>query len=243
MTDDIKLERLDCEEGNLAHYKRMRALLHRSQHPAFMGPDQMARCIKNGGHVWIYTVAGEDVATLWTEPQKTHPGEQHGFVLSVVREWKRRGLARRILAEDGPRFGRGTDDVLGFFEDCGYRVIGPAKQHKKYLVYPLSRDPRDWPPPETQDAQDAARATTVSRDAYAAAKAAKGPRKRDEAESAELLALASLTSLVGKSHHEQRLGRLRLLEAMLQSALRDGHMMDALKIQAEAAVLLKQLVR
>lgn len=240
----IDLERLECEAGCLEHYQRMRTLLHRSRHPAFMGPDQMSRCIKNGGHVWIYMHDGEDVATMWTEPQKGHPGEQHGFVLSVVGAWKSKGLARQILLADGPRFGRAIDGVLGFFADCGYRICGPAKlDKKKHVVYPLSRDPRDWPDPATEEGAAAEETLRASLEAYRSERekreakaAAKAPREVDPS-----LAGISFSALIGRSPHSKKECQLRLLDAMLQQALRDGDLVTALKIQAEAAIVLRGL--
>lgn len=245
MSDEpIELERIECEAENLDHYKRMRTLLHRSRHPAFMGPDQMSRCIKKGGHVWIYTHNGEDVATLWTEPAKGYPDEQHGFVISVVGEWKSKGLAREILQRDGPRFGRAIDGVLGFFADCGYRICGPAKTDKKrHVVYPLSRDPRDWLDPETEDGMLAEETLRVSLDAYRAEREERAAKAHAKAprELAPELSTMRFSELIGHTPSAKREAQLRLLDAMLQQALRDGDLANALKIQSEAARLLRTM--
>lgn len=244
--NDISLERFDCVAGELAHYQRVRRVLHSAQHPAFLGPEQMERCLRHDGHVWLYMHAGEDIATLWTEPQKGFPNEQHGFVLSVIKAWKGRGIARRILVEDGPRFGRAIDGVLAWFADCGYQICGEGVwKHKRHVVYPVSRDPRDWPDPASEAGKQAAKALAASRENFADERNAKATKQQapDAApEPFDMGAAKPFVALEADSRAAQLRNQLALLDTMLQAALRDGKYTDALKIQTEAATILRHLV-
>lgn len=250
MSDDLKF--ISCNAADLSQYRRVKRVLDRAQHPEHLGPARYTRCLERGGDVLLFSCGDEDVATMWMDPHPEHTGEFVGYVLSVIKAWQARGIARRVLTEHGPKYGRVTDPLLGFFADCGYQISGPPDwSQRRYVTYPVSREPAEWLAATTAEGKTAADALAVSRDAHAT-KSAEADARR-EARGAhvdaaqpfdpppELLAAASFSSLVGASQRARKIAQLKLLDEMLLAAIRDGKLADALKIQGEAARLLRTL--
>lgn len=106
-------------------YRRFKHVLNAAKHPTFIGRQQVASAIRNGGGL-VFTFEGEDVAVALVNPRLNVI-----VVLSVTASHQGHGMGSAVLKYLQANFARVVESAAAFFERNGYVKIGELKQGRK----------------------------------------------------------------------------------------------------------------
>ena len=129
-----KMSDCDCSKrflvrvGRTNEYRRAKRIFDRAKFPTFMGRDTVVRAAREGG-LLFFTVDGEDIGVI-----------VNGLASAVVPEHQGHGFASAMIRYHRPNFIRVTEDFVGFHERLGYRVVGEAKQGRRFKTFVMVRE-------------------------------------------------------------------------------------------------------
>lgn len=123
-----KSSRCQCAEIFQVHqcraeeYSRVKQILNRGKHPAFIGRQMIQTYVKNGG-IFVFTVAESDAACAAVNPKSNTL-----MVLNILPEHRSHGLGSAILRYLQANFARVVETAVPFFERNGYTPVGAMKR-------------------------------------------------------------------------------------------------------------------
>jgi len=113
---------IEIEIGRSDEYNRLKRLLNRGSHPAFIGRDLVGRCALNGGLIFFRS-DNTDAAVALVNTRRNIL-----LVLNVLPEMRGRGVGEVAVRYLKPSFIRAIDTAVPYFERLGYQVIGQPKR-------------------------------------------------------------------------------------------------------------------
>ena len=114
-------EEFQVQAAKSTEYSRVKTLLNRGKHPAFIGRQTVMTATRNGG-AFVFSFGGEDVATAIVNPALNCL-----TVLNVAPSHRSHGLGEAILCYLQCNFARVLESAVPFFERNGYVSRGKLK--------------------------------------------------------------------------------------------------------------------
>jgi hypothetical protein len=118
---------------DIESYTRVKRILNRGQHPAFIGKRTVGLSANNGG-VLVFNHNGKDVAVAILNTRINSL-----IVLNVIPEHRKHGLGAAIINYCKPTWIRALSSVAPYFEKLGYTPIGKVKQGRKLATQIMVR--------------------------------------------------------------------------------------------------------
>ena len=119
-------EAFTVEQAKSHEYKRVKQILNRGTHPAFIGRMTFASAARNGG-VLIFLFETEDVAVAMINPRMNVL-----LVLNVVPAHRSHGLGSAVIRYIDVNFARVLESAIPFFERNGFQGMGKFHMGQRY---------------------------------------------------------------------------------------------------------------
>lgn len=115
-------KRFRVEIAKQHEYARVKALLNKGRHPAFIGRNYFDRIVHNGG-VFVAKLGDSDLAVAMINTRRNLLN-----VLCVHPDHRSHGLGSTFLAYLKPPIVRATSKAVSWFEARGYLCVGEPKK-------------------------------------------------------------------------------------------------------------------
>jgi len=115
--------------GDSVSYRRVKRMLDKGKHPAFIGRDMFSRCAVNGG-VILARLDERDVAVAIVNPRLNIL-----LALNVLPEFRNRSIGKMFVSFLKCNWARVIESSVPWFEGQGYVKVGSPKKGRAITTF------------------------------------------------------------------------------------------------------------